>query len=153
MVKSSVSVVSTPVVFPCSYHVVAGVQLCDGHVLVCNEPSLTKQEFAEECSMQNILDRANRGGTYMVNSASPMFGDFLGLPDYQGSLDFIIRSREMFDQLDYRIKERFANDPGKLLAFLEDGSNRDEAVKLGLLNPPPDKVEAQAPVKAAEGVK
>jgi hypothetical protein len=33
------------------------------------------------------------------------------------------------------VRARFNNDPGRLMAFLEDDRNRDEARKLGFLKP------------------
>ena len=43
----------------------------------------------------------------------------------------------MFDSLPSSLRERFSNDPSRLLAFVDDESNFDEAVKLGLLSPLP----------------
>ena len=41
------------------------------------------------------------------------------------------------------VRDRFGNDPSALFAFVHDSSNRDEAISLGLIGPPP-KVEPPA---------
>jgi phage internal scaffolding protein len=51
-----------------------------------------------------------------------------------------------------QIRSRFDNDPAKLIDFLENEQNHDEAIKLGLVNPPgemPQVVES-TPEKAVE---
>ena len=42
-------------------------------------------------------------------------------------------ARESFAMLPSSIRKRFDNDPGLLLAFLDDENNREEAFSLGLI--------------------
>lgn len=105
--------------------------------LYCDDVSLTKQSFKDECDINLIIERARAGMDIShVNARAPVFGDFSNIPSYQESLDFVNKADEMFMALDPKIRERFRNDPGHLLAFLADPANRDEAVRLGILNAP-----------------
>jgi phage internal scaffolding protein len=57
-----------------------------------------------------------------------------------------------FDQLPALIRDRFHNDPQEMLAFLNDPNNYDEAIKLGLVNPPPaPEIDVDAPVSPPAG--
>lgn len=101
--------------------------------------SRTKQAFADECDINRIMARYNTIENYNAVVAiqspvrvKPQFGDFTTVPDFVAAQNTLLRAQAMFDALPAVIRDRFANDPAKLLAFLEDPVNRDEAVKLGL---------------------
>ena len=106
-------------------------------------PSVTQQSAKEECDINLIVERAKRGADLThIAKGTPVYGDFTGLPDYRESLLMVNKARDMFMSLDSRIRERFSNDPGRLLEFLGDDKNREEALKLGLLKPvEPPKVD------------
>lgn len=113
------------------------------------EASLTRQEFVQEADLNNIM-RKYAGGLPASSAGSrpPMFGDFTQLPDYQSALDTVIKAQEAFESLPARIRERFGNDPQKVLDFLADDSNRQEAIYLGLLEKPVEK-----PVESSQSPK
>ena len=67
-------------------------------------------------------------------SAEPMYGDYSSVSDFHAAQNLIAEATQTFDLLPASLRKRFDNDPAKLLAFLEDDSNREEAVKLGLVN-------------------
>jgi len=116
-------------------------------IIYCDEPMLTQQSAKEECDINLIVERAKRGADIShLSKAAPKYGDFTGLPDYRESLLMVTKAREMFMSLDAFVRERFSNDPGRLLDFLANPENRDEAVKLGLMKP---RVEASASVPEA----
>ena len=102
--------------------------------VVNNSDSLTRQEFAKEGDVNEIM-RKYAAGLAPIPSGSrpPQFGDFSNGLDYQAMLDKLNKAREEFEALPSRIRDRFGNDPAKLLEFLSDESNRDEAIKLGLV--------------------
>lgn len=103
-------------------------------------PTMTQQHFKDECDINNIIARYETSGLltdpYHPSTRMYQFGDYSAVKDYQDSLNFIIDSRAMFDDLPSRVRERFNYDPSQLLFFLADESNREEAVKLGLVDPP-----------------
>jgi len=55
------------------------------------------------------------------------------VPDYQSALDLVNQAESMFMSLPAKIRERFANNPAKMVKFLQDEKNRDEAERLGLI--------------------
>lgn len=65
------------------------------------------------------------------------YGDFTGIVDYHTAMQRQVESFNAFMQLPALVRDRFANDPGQLLHFLEDPNNRSEAVELGILEPLP----------------
>lgn len=108
----------------------------DPNALYCDEPSMTKQSFVDECDINQIIDRARNGGSVdHLNARVPVYADVSNIPDYRSALDVVREADASFMALDAKVRERFANDPGRLLDFLKDPQNYDEGVKLGLLTP------------------
>lgn len=119
-------------------------------------PSLTKQSFADEVNINNIIERARQGQdvSNMFRERIAQFGDFTEIPSYQESMNFIRAADEAFMSLDARVRERFNNDPNRLFEFLEDSNNYDEAVKLGLVEAKalPVEPESSTAVKTSSDV-
>lgn len=106
------------------------------------EPSLTQQHFRDECDINHIMARYRETG-FLVNpmqraTAKPQFGDFSTVSDFMTAQNTIAQARENFDALPSNIRERFGNNPASMLAFLENESNYEEAVKLGLVEKRPE---------------
>lgn len=102
--------------------------------------SLTKQSFREAADINGIVRRFGLTGQLPVgNGRIPMTGDFASAPDFQTSMNLVIQARQAFEALPAKWRERFGHDPANFLSFVEDPKNRDEAVKLGLIQPPPEK--------------
>lgn len=59
--------------------------------------------------------------------------------DLRAVLDEANRVQQNFEQLPAKIKDRFHNDPAALWRFLQDDTNDEEAVRLGLLKKPEPK--------------
>lgn len=106
------------------------------HVETLNlEPSLTQQHFEAECDINNIVKKYDRTGELShLNRRRGVYADFSDIPDYAESLDRINRAQEAFLTLDAKIRQRFSNDPQKLINFLSDERNREEALSLGLID-------------------
>lgn len=63
------------------------------------------------------------------------YGDFTAQPeDLREALDSVRRVDEVFATLPANIRARFDNDPWKLHRFINDETNTDEAIRLGLLH-------------------
>ncbi len=119
--------------------------------LECKSASLTRQEFVAEADINNIMSKYAAGlAPIPAGDRPPLFADFSDIGDYQSNMQRMIDAQEQFMQLPSRIRERFRNDPGQLLEFLADESNRDEAIKIGLINnPKPEKPGEGAEQSAA----
>lgn len=101
-------------------------------------PSMTKQSFKDECDINNIMRRYEATGVVQhLAAGSPQFGDFMSHMDFQASMNAVIEAENMFAALPARIRDRFGNDPAQLLEFLGNEKNKEEAIALGLVNPPP----------------
>lgn len=100
---------------------------------------LTQQSAAQECDINYIVERAKRGADIThLNPRIPRYGDFTEVPtDLRDCLNKVRQADEAFMSLDAQVRKRFENDPARLLDFLNDPKNRDEAVSLGLVAAPP----------------
>jgi len=103
--------------------------------LHCEDVTLTQQHFKDECDINNILRQFNITGLLPEAPLSPRYGDFTGIGDYHSALNQVIAAEDEFMRLPAQIRSRFDNDPANLIDFLEKSENKDEAIKLGLVNP------------------
>lgn len=114
----------------------------DPNALYCDEPTLTQQHFAEECDINEILRRSALTGQLPVNSKVPMYGDFTAIPkSLSESFAMIKQANDLFMSLPWQVRERFGNDPQRMILFLGDEKNRAEAVSLGLVKAPEAPIE------------
>ena len=99
-----------------------------------DEPSLTHQSFSDACDIRNIMAQYKRTGIIQhLTSATEILGDFTDVPDYRESLDIVIRAQEAFDALPSSWRTKFNNDPANFVDFCQDPNNRDEMIKLGMI--------------------
>lgn len=111
------------------------------------EPSLTRQEFAEECDINTIMARYEASGAIShVNRAEPMFLDTTGYPDLQGAMDQFREASLAFAALPAVVRREFDNDPQKFVDFAADPENVGRMREWGLAAPeklpdPPIRVE------------
>lgn len=103
------------------------------------EEGLTQQQFAEECDINTIVKRFGLTGELPNGIAMPQSGDFTGVTDFHEAMNLVRKAEESFMELPADIRYRFANDPGRVMEFLNDEKNREEAVKLGILSKPVEK--------------
>lgn len=111
-------------------------------------PSRTKQAHLKECDINTILKQFSVTGQLTHISAKAALGAYQDLPDtvdFQDAQNLVIEAQKAFASLPAKTRERFQNDPAEFLAFMGDEANRDEAIKLGLVVPPPAKSEDPPP--------
>lgn len=116
--------------------------------------SLTRQEFAAEADINNIMKRYAAGMPLPSGSRAPMYGDYSEVPDYQQAFDIVSHAQDGFMALPSELRKRFGNDPAQLISFLSDASNREEAIALGLIDKPAEVKPAEVSVpdeKSGEG--
>lgn len=119
------------------------------------DSSKTVQDFKDEADVNKLVNRFSETGQFydplVLSQASvrkPMFEDFSSVPDYQAAQDIVLDAQAQFDALPSAIRDRFANDPAQLLAFVGNDANREEAIKLGLVEAPAPAVEVAPPQEA-----
>lgn len=117
------------------------------------DSSLTQQQFKEDADINVIVRRFGLTGELPTNFRPPVSGDFTGVSDFHSAMNAVRQAEEAFMQMPAELRARFNNDPQRLIDFVEDASNKDEALKLGILAPPPevtrDVVQAVDELKAA----
>lgn len=98
----------------------------------------TQQNFKDECDVNVIMAR------YLATGVVPgQFGQqeqrFLEAStyDFQDAMFLVAGAASAFEQLPAKLRDRFQNEPSRLLEFLNDDRNRAEAVELGLVVVPP----------------
>lgn len=96
----------------------------------------TKSEFAAEADINNIVKRCMSGAVLPTGNRTPIFGDFTEVADFSTANTLIAQANAEFEQLPSNIREKFGNDVSKLMDFLDDEANLDEAVELGLVPTP-----------------
>lgn len=95
---------------------------------------MTEQGHKKECDVNEIIKKYDKMGVIThVNKIEAKFGDFT-VGQFQEMQNQILEATSMFNSLPSDIRKRFANDPGKLLDFMDDPNNREEAIKLGLID-------------------
>lgn len=94
---------------------------------------LTKQSFKDESDINWIVARFIKTGFLNVDeSKRAIYGDFTSVPAYMDALNMVASAKEAFDALPSSIRERFVNNPVKMVEFCSDPSNYEEGLKLGL---------------------
>lgn len=97
-------------------------------------PSRTKQGPAAECEINKIMAKYHKTGLIThVNTRTGVFMDCSNIGSYQECVERIQNANDAFYTLPATMRERFDNNPGKLIEFLQDSKNVDEAVKLGIV--------------------
>lgn len=97
-------------------------------------PGRTKQSFKDECDINNLMAKYLRTGRMEhVNEALPRFECVSG-HDFQSAQNLIANAASMFEDIPSTIRNRFDNNPGKLLDWVHDPKNAQEAHSLGFLD-------------------
>lgn len=97
---------------------------------------MTQEQFAKEADINEIVRRFGITGQLPTNLAVPLSGEFVEVSDFKSAMDAVMAAQDEFMRLPGEVRARFGNDPGQLIAFLEDPGNRAEAEQLGLVNKP-----------------
>ena len=69
-------------------------------------------------------------------NAAPDFSDVSESFDFREAMTFIVNTEERFADLPAKIRKRFGNDPARLMDFLAEPDNADEAIRMGLIEAP-----------------
>lgn len=104
------------------------------HKLDDFEPTLTVQADKEQSDINYIVKQFGLTQMLPYGRDVPEYADYVDIPnDYHAAMNFIRDSQEGFMQLDASVRTRFDNDPGAFLDFVNDPSNLEEAIKLGVV--------------------
>lgn len=97
----------------------------------------TEQSHRDKADINQIMGRwvATRHLPSMERRA-PMYGDFSDVRSFQASLDLVREMQQSFLELPSKVRTLFDNNPQKLLEFVQDPDNQEQAIELGLMEPP-----------------
>ncbi len=108
--------------------------------------TLTKQAFAKECDVNNIVARYMKTGVLDHLAAKPpVYGDVEG-SDLHTLMNVVAEAHSAFEEMPDVLRARFSS-PHELVSFVSDEGNRAEAVDLGLVEPLVPGVPVEAPVE------
>lgn len=108
------------------------------------EKDCTKQSFAEECNINNILDRFIRTGVIdHVSKFGAVYGDFGTGAEFQEHMMQIANAQNMFNELPARARQYFNEDPAQFLDYVNgDEVTVEKLHELGIASP-----DYRAPVR------
>lgn len=111
-------------------------------------PSMTREEFAEECDINTIMERydSQKGWPLPPRDQEPIYYDFVGMPDLQSALHSLNEASEAFMTLPAKVRKEFDNDPVRFVEFASSRDNLEQLREWGLAEPekvpePPVRVE------------
>lgn len=104
------------------------------YTIDCSEgnPKPAKQSFRDECNINKIVPKYQAGDLTHVSTAMPQFGDFTQIPDLQGAYAQLEQAEALFMRIPAETRAKFDNDPAKLITWLDNPSNAQEAIDLEL---------------------
>lgn len=112
-----------------------------------NDPGHTRQEFQEECDINNIMSRYLKTGILPdLIREDARYGDFSDVPSYQEALERVAFAQTQFNALPAKLRAECANDPA---LFLERASKDAEWLIGHGLALPRQQSSASAPVQGA----
>lgn len=113
-----------------------------------NLPSLTRQEFADECDINKLMAQYEKTGILPsnVNNDVPRYLDVSDVPDLPSALNMLADATAAFMALPAITRREFDNDPVKFINFAENPENIEKMREWKLappapVEPPPAKVE------------
>jgi len=91
----------------------------------------------DECDINNILRKYIKTGN--ISHFSKHSGAYMDCPelDYRQALETLNTAQNMFNDLPGKTRQKFHNDPGEFLAFVQDEKNLDEMRSMGLAKSQP----------------
>lgn len=107
--------------------------------LFCPEPSLTQQEFTEECDINNVILRFAATGEFppRINGRVAEFLDVSEVGELHQALINVRKTKELYDELPAEVRQATGNDPARLLDALEEHARYRASVDPDVTVPTP----------------
>jgi len=110
-------------------------------------PSLTRQDQADECDVNKIMERFEATG-YLpsVTGREPIYADFTSVPNnMMDAMAQMHLATDAFMTLPAVVRREFDNDPAMFVDFASDPSNLDQLREWGLAKPSPKPAPVPVP--------
>jgi phage internal scaffolding protein len=96
----------------------------------------TKEAFAEESNINNIVDKYLKTGIMThVSQYKENYGEATS-QDFKAAMDLVTRTQQMFDDLPSELRNKFNGNPSDFLDYVQNPNNKDEITRLGLTTTP-----------------
>jgi phage internal scaffolding protein len=99
---------------------------------------LTEQSHKQECDINKILERYEKDKLLTHRNEYKGFYGMATPVEYQEAMNIFINAQKMFNDLPSAARNKFGNDVSAFLGFVQEPSNAEEMVKLGLATEPKD---------------
>lgn len=100
------------------------------------DPSMTDQSQAQESDVNYIMQKYQTTGIAPEFRQNGFYADLTEIPDLSTALQIVTQAQLAFDSLPSNVRSRFGNSPEFMMEYLQNPSNRQEAIELGLINAP-----------------
>lgn len=108
-------------------------------------PSMTRQEFQDECDVNVLMSQYERTGVWPMrpNDTEPVYLDVTEAPDLMTALQVLKDAEAAFMTLPAKVRREFENNALAFLNFAQDPENLEQMRDWGLFPPapPPDPTE------------
>lgn len=107
-----------------------------------HEPSLTQQQFKDECEIESLLKAHNLGqvmGILNNHDQQPLYADVSDIPDFHDAQNHVARATEYFEGLSSDVRSRFNNSLAEFLTALNNPGAREALTEMGVLKKAADK--------------
>lgn len=110
-------------------------------------PSMTRQEFADDCDINSIMARYETTGNLHAPFAKDglHYADYTDVPDLMTAMNLMSVASDDFMSLPAKVRREFDNDPVAFVNFASDPSNLDQMRIWGLAPPAPQERPQAAP--------
>lgn len=99
-------------------------------------PSKTRQEFADECDINQIMANAEKHAVWpFKDQLPPVYLDFVGMPNLQEAMQHMFDAEEAFMRLPAAVRKELDNDPVRFVEYASDPGNLEQLRKWGLAEP------------------
>ncbi len=111
------------------------------------QTTLTQQHCKDECNINLIISKSVKTGIIGTGSGTrkPQFGDYQNI-NYRDMVSKVTEGEQLFESLPSALRTRFDNSVEKLIEFIDNDENREEAIDLGFL--PPSKAPEEPKTKS-----
>lgn len=110
------------------------------------EKALTKQAFAEETNVNQIMAKYQATGQFThINKNPAVYGDFSGVDTLQGALAQIDEARSIFMALPAEVRKDFNNDLSAFVRYSQEASAEDLLAKGIIVADPQQSDQGSAP--------
>lgn len=113
------------------------------------QPSRTEVSHSKNVNINSIMKKYFKTGL-LQQAAGARYGDFTTCTDYQDAVNRVLQANDQFMELPSEIRTMFQNDPSQLIDFVNDPTNKQKAIDMGLLPPEQPEPVQDAPEQPLE---